>query len=242
MISCVFNTWTLPLHLPILGFFLMSLVSFVLLGFKCWTCTALWASCRSLLLRDSALQKCVYYYHETPHFTFEEESLNRFKAEKEGGANSWQQTKHEKRYILTYSRLKRGSLWELWILIKWNLGFCSRGTILQEKDWGGGGTRCWGFYSDFLTPSSASRHTLQGVLRTQKLKTYLLRTQSSKVLPVKPGAGRYIAMLATPTANDFFWLISTPRSIHLHLFQNSPAFFLCWLWLTPVPVWDYRIK
>ena len=26
------------------------------------------------------------------------------------------------------------------------------------------------------------------------------------------------------------------RSIHLHFFQTSPDFFLCWLWLTPVPV------
>ena len=31
-----------------------------------------------------------------------------------------------------------------------------------------------------------------GVLRTQKLKTHLLRTQSSKVCPLKPGAGQYI--------------------------------------------------
>ena len=42
-----------------------------------------------------------------------------------------------------------------------------------------------------------------GVLRGQKLKTYLLRTQSSKVLPSKPGVGQYIAMHATPTARNF---------------------------------------
>ena len=43
-----------------------------------------------------------------------------------------------------------------------------------------------------------------GVLRTQKLKTRLLRTQSSKLLPFKPGTGPYITMHARPTARDFF--------------------------------------
>ena len=50
-----------------------------------------------------------------------------------------------------------------------------------------------------------------GVLWMQKLKTHLLmRTQSSKVLPVKPGIGQNIAIHASPTARDFFLeLIST---------------------------------
>ena len=43
-----------------------------------------------------------------------------------------------------------------------------------------------------------------GGLRTQKLKSYLLRTQSSKVLPLKPGVGQYIDIHATLTAKDFF--------------------------------------
>ena len=42
-----------------------------------------------------------------------------------------------------------------------------------------------------------------GELRTQKLKSPLLRTQSSKVLPLKPGVDQYIAMHATLTARDF---------------------------------------
>ena len=42
-----------------------------------------------------------------------------------------------------------------------------------------------------------------GVLRTQKVKTHRLRTQSSKVLPLKPGVGQNIAVLASPTARDF---------------------------------------
>ena len=42
-----------------------------------------------------------------------------------------------------------------------------------------------------------------GELRTQKIKSHLLRTQSSKVLPLKLGIGQYIAIHATPTARDF---------------------------------------
>ena len=43
-----------------------------------------------------------------------------------------------------------------------------------------------------------------GELRTQKLKSHLLRTQSLKVLPLKPGVGQCIAVHATLTAGDFF--------------------------------------
>ena len=41
-------------------------------------------------------------------------------------------------------------------------------------------------------------------LQTQKLKSHLKKTQSLKVFPLKPGVGQYIAMIATPTARDFF--------------------------------------
>ena len=43
-----------------------------------------------------------------------------------------------------------------------------------------------------------------GELRTQKLKSHRVRTQSLNVLPLKPGVGQYIAILATLTARDFF--------------------------------------
>ena len=43
-----------------------------------------------------------------------------------------------------------------------------------------------------------------GELRTQKLKSLLMRTQSLKVLPLKPGVGQYIAMHAALTVRDFF--------------------------------------
>ena len=41
-------------------------------------------------------------------------------------------------------------------------------------------------------------------LRTQKLKSHLMRTQSLNVLPLKPGEGQYIAIHATLTAGEFF--------------------------------------
>ena len=43
-----------------------------------------------------------------------------------------------------------------------------------------------------------------GELRTQKLKSHLVRTQSLNVLPLKPEVGQYIAIRATLTARDFF--------------------------------------
>ena len=41
-------------------------------------------------------------------------------------------------------------------------------------------------------------------LRTRKLKSHLVRTQSWNILPLKPGVGQYIAIHATFTARDFF--------------------------------------
>ena len=83
----------------------------------------------------------------------------------------------------------------------------------------------------------------KGVLRTQKLKTHLLRTQSSKILPFKPGAGPYVAIYAAPTARDFFLASFYPSGPFTCIFsKTSPEFFLCWLWLTPVPVWAGRIS
>ena len=81
-----------------------------------------------------------------------------------------------------------------------------------------------------------------GVPQTQKLNTHLLRTQSSEVLLLKPGAGLYIAMHVTPTVRNYF-LANLSLSAHsTAFFQTSPEFFPCWLWLTSVSVWACRIK
>ena len=58
-----------------------------------------------------------------------------------------------------------------------------------------------------------------GELRTQKLKSHLVRTQSLNVLPFKPGVGQYIAIHATLTARDFSFLLISTLPVH------SPAFF-----------------
>ena len=59
-----------------------------------------------------------------------------------------------------------------------------------------------------------------GVLRTQKSMTRLLRTKNSKVLLLKPGVGQNVAMHASPSARNFFLkLIST------FLVHSAPSLF-----------------
>ena len=65
-----------------------------------------------------------------------------------------------------------------------------------------------------------------GELRTQKLKPHLVRTQSLKVLPLKPGESQYIAIHATLTARDFFLPYFYPSGPFTCFFsKTSPDFF-----------------
>ena len=76
-----------------------------------------------------------------------------------------------------------------------------------------------------------------GELRTQKLKSHLLRTQSLNVLPLKSAVVQYIARHAMLTARNFFLAYFYPSGPFTCIFsKTSPNFFLCWLWLTPDPV------
>ena len=78
-----------------------------------------------------------------------------------------------------------------------------------------------------------------GELWMQKLKSQLVRTQSLNVLSLKPGVGQYmyISIHAALTARNFFLAYFYPSSPFTCIFsKTSPDFFLCWLWLTPVPV------
>ena len=77
-------------------------------------------------------------------------------------------------------------------------------------------------------------HLLREELRTQQLKSNLLRTQSLQVLLLKPGVCQYMAMHATFIARDFF--------LAAFLQKPLPSFFSCWPWLTSVPVWARRIR
>ena len=65
-----------------------------------------------------------------------------------------------------------------------------------------------------------------GELRTQKLKSHLVRTQSLKILPLKPGVGQYMAIHAAHTARDFFPAYLCPSGpFTLIFFQNLSRFF-----------------
>ena len=71
-------------------------------------------------------------------------------------------------------------------------------------------------------------HTLtrSAELRTQKLKSHLVRTQSLNVLPLKPEVGQYIAIHATLTARDFFLAYFYPSSPFTYIFTKTfPDFF-----------------
>ena len=61
-----------------------------------------------------------------------------------------------------------------------------------------------------------------GELRTQKLKSHLMRTLSLKVLPLKPGVGQHIAMRATLTARDFFLAYFYPSGSFTRIFFPKP--------------------
>ena len=68
--------------------------------------------------------------------------------------------------------------------------------------------------------------TCSGELRTQKLKSHLVRTQSLNVLPFKPGVGQYIAIHATLTAGDFFLAYFYTSGPFTCIFsKTSPEFF-----------------
>ena len=65
-------------------------------------------------------------------------------------------------------------------------------------------------------------------MRTQKLKSHLVRAQSLNVLPFKPGVGQYIAIHATFTAGEFFLAHFYPSSPFTCIFSKISRFFLRW--------------
>ena len=68
---------------------------------------------------------------------------------------------------------------------------------------------------------------LSGELRTQKLKSHLVRTQSLNVLPLKPGVGQYIATHATLTAKDFFLAYFYTSDPFTCVFSKTSPDFSC---------------
>ena len=67
----------------------------------------------------------------------------------------------------------------------------------------------------------------EGSCGRRKLKSHVVRTQSSNVLPLEPGVGQYIAIQATLTARDFFLAnvyLSGPSTCIFS--KTPPGFFL----------------
>ena len=60
-----------------------------------------------------------------------------------------------------------------------------------------------------------------GELRTQKLKSHLMRTQRLKVLSLKPGVGQYTAIHATLNARDFFLAYFYSSGPFTYIFPKS---------------------
>ena len=78
-----------------------------------------------------------------------------------------------------------------------------------------------------LVSSLSYTTSRSGELRTQKLQSHLMRTQSLKVLTLKPGIGQYIAMYATITARDFFLANVYPSGPFICIFPKPLPSFSC---------------
>ena len=73
-----------------------------------------------------------------------------------------------------------------------------------------------------------------GELRTQKLKSHLVRTQSLNVLPSKPGVGQCIAIHATPIVRDFFLACFYPSDPFTCIFFQNLSRFVVVVVVVPV--------
>ena len=144
---------------------------------------------------------------------------------------SWPWAKHAKVYSDLLQDLKSEPLTALGSQ-HGDLNFCVRSTHCPED----GDTDA---QSSQLQPRAAEREHLRNVLsfftcrcsgklRTQKLKSNLLRTQILKVLPLQLGVDQYIATHATLTARDFFFANFYSSGPFTCIFsKTSSKFCLC---------------
>ena len=78
------------------------------------------------------------------------------------------------------------------------------------------------------TARRPNKQSRSGELRTLKLKSHLLRTQTLRVLPLKPEGCQYIAIHATLPVRDFFPASIYPSGPFTCIFsKTSPESFLC---------------
>ena len=86
---------------------------------------------------------------------------------------------------------------------------------------------CVWCFSVYLSKATASPRS--GELRTQKLMSHLVRTQSLNVLPFEPGVGQSMAVHAMLTAREFFLAYFYPSSPFTCIFFPKPLpIFSCW--------------
>ena len=86
--------------------------------------------------------------------------------------------------------------------------------------------RVFGLVWSCSAPSSP-RSPRSGELRTQKLKSHLVRIQSINVLPLKYGVGQCIAIHATLTARDFCLAYFYPSGPFTCIFSKTSPDFSC---------------
>ena len=83
-----------------------------------------------------------------------------------------------------------------------------------------------GLHNDLTTPLNCVDLPC-GELRTQKLKSHLVKTPSLNILPLKPGVGQYIAIHTTLTARDFFFLYFYPSGPFTRILSKTSPDFSC---------------
>ena len=129
---------------------------------------------------------------------------------KEDWTQMWQRTTDQCQTCLTYP-----SCWKVGLQISWWTTLINTvfSTVFSQPTELGMAPRqqCFVFWMTFSAVLTEETWSLpcSGELQTQKLKSHLVRTQSLKVLHVKPGVDQYIAIHDILTARDFFLVYST---------------------------------
>ena len=85
--------------------------------------------------------------------------------------------------------------------------------------------------------AQTTKHPRSWEPRTQKLKVPSGENTELKRSPFKAWSRSIYIHTCYASFQGFLPCLFLPfRSIHLHFSKTSPDFFLCWLWLTLVPV------
>ena len=157
--------------------------------------------------------RCHYYYREQSEAPLVRDEPSHFYVAKNETAERWPSC-YNITIFITHS----------WCVIMYSL-FCATFTGYQHAQELTRFQPC----TSTLSLTHLLSISLSGELRTQKLKSPLVRTQSLNVIPFKPEVGQYIAIHATLTARDFFLAYFYTSSPFTCIFsKTSSNFFLCW--------------